>query len=234
MASDRQRYSRAVSKWNELRAAREFSASPEHGRTAVFVTRYGYGEHEQDTLASMRREAKNYAKVMRDFCAGVDVHETVTADLVKEAIQDPKICSLMVIGEGGFSNLFDDREDYESTWWHDVSEWTTHLKQGVFYQRFCGNHPESVPVPYGTFAMMSLNQVWAAPGKTFSPEYDPQVEHDFRPVSNSDALTYNQMVTTFHHQGAPKPTGLSSLMPSVHLAVGAFLAWTAPTSTEIS
>lgn len=199
MASDRQKFNKAIQKWNALHAEGAYSAPVDLGRAAIFVTNEGYGETEADqdfTLGYMQDEARNLAANFSDFYADIEIHTSITFDNIKGAIQDPEVSGIIIVGEGNLAMIFNNTNDDKIRWSH-ISNWSKHLKQGVFFQRFCGNIPASVPVPFGTFAMSSLSSVWAAVGKTFQPEYDKNIENYFLPVSNADMLSYEEVHDTF-------------------------------------
>lgn len=216
MASDRQRYNKAARKWNGLHAERILSVPAEKGRAAIFVTSYGYGEDDRIrdyTRKFMHAEAENFRDNFSDFYRDVELHKTITSDNLREAIQDPKVSGIVIIGEGSLSSVFDDASG-ERIQWSDISEWSNHLKRGVFFQRFCGNIPGSVPVPFGMFAMSSLSSVWAAVGKTFQPEFNNAIEREFASVSSEDMLTYEGVVRAFGDPSTLKPAMPRDLMPS--------------------
>lgn len=216
MASDRQQFDRASRKWNDLHAERIFSAPVRAGRAAIFVTNEGYGEDDnikEYTYNFMRAEAQAFAENFSDFYADIELHKKISFDNLECAVRDPEVSGIVVVGEGNLSTVFDDNGG-ENIRWSDISEWSTHLKQGVFFQRFCGNIPEGVPVPLGTFAMSSLSSVWAAVGKTFQPEYDPGIEKEFQPVSSADMLTYEGIVRAFGDPSTLKPATPTGLIPN--------------------
>jgi hypothetical protein len=211
-------------KWEVLRATHTFSVPVERGRAAIFVTNTGYGEDDkmrEYTCRYMQSEADDYANCFSDFYADVEVRRTITRDGIRQALEDPEVSGMIIIGEGNLSCVFDDGCE-DTIRWSDISEWSTHLKQGVFFQRFCGNIPEGVPVPLGTFAMTSLSSVWAAVGQRFQPEFDTEIEKEFQSVSKADALTYQGIVRAFGDPALLKPALPRGLMPGAEALLREF------------
>lgn len=124
---------------------------------------------------------------------------------IKMELANEEVTDITLIGHGSIGDFWVDGRN-KHFGWGDISKAASHLKQGVFEQRTCGNFPLSYNVPLGTFAVASLGNLRAAPN-IIVPNNNPP-ENLFRPVFNDvDGLrqqieALNQQYTGTHPVGA--------------------------------
>ncbi|MEK7599882.1 MAG: hypothetical protein AAB462_02515 [Patescibacteria group bacterium] len=196
MASEHQMFNRAQAKWSGLIEAGNLSVPVEIGRTAV-ISSY-FTDEEPDTvtgmseLAMFRGEALDLADRIQQSGGDPELAIDATRHDINRLIQDPEIANIYVIGNGSLSSLLLDVKDYYD--WKSVSEATTHIKQGIFVQRQCGNLSRVRNVPMGLFAITDPRNVHAALGDDFYPLNLDDVENEkIKPVFGTDQVDYDSI-----------------------------------------
>ncbi len=92
----------------------------------------------------------------------------------QEILADRAVSDVVVLGHGTLPFVYMENPGTSGGGirfdWRDVSEATTHLKQGRFEQRTCGRTDRSLNVPLGAFAMADTAQVFGPLVAEFTPE----------------------------------------------------------------
>lgn len=192
MASDRQEYREASWKWNDLSKRRLFSVAPDIGTTAIFVSSWTDPELDhaeaEAQRAAFREEAKQVAERIRGqgHSAGI-VRSSVS--MFASMIKNRRICSIITIGHGRLGQFSTDEPEHAGVNWKVLSEYTDHLKTGVFIQRQCGNRADDLNVPLGLFVMNNPRNIHAADGVVFPDTVlDPEDEAKIKPLFEDDSL----------------------------------------------
>lgn len=164
MAGDRKQFKEALDKWDSLHEAESFSVPLAVGNTAIISSAFTDDEPTTpagaNELIAFRAEALDLEQRVHMEGGKPVVSIDASHDDIDAIIQDPKITSLYIIGNGILSAvLLDVDRRYD---WADASRATDHLKTGFFEQRQCGGLPRSANVPLGLFVMSSHSQVRAA------------------------------------------------------------------------
>lgn len=194
MPGDRKLFNRAKKKWELLGKEGHFSVPVELGKTAIISSFFTDEPPDTETgiteLAAFRSEARELAS--RIHLAGGKPEVAIDANRndITQMIQDPSIANIYIIGNGSLSNLLLDEKDYYD--WLNVSQVTTHLKQGKFIQRQCGGLTRLLNVPLGLFAISDPRNVHAALDRDFYPlSLDDPVNDKIQPIFESALLDYS-------------------------------------------
>lgn len=204
MANDRAQYRNAVEKWSDFNERGVFSKTTSNGTTAIISADSAFREHGVNTGISdvtinvaksqdeqsqevFNKEAKALGKLLGHVGIKTEViTDARVADLV-EAIMDPTISDLTIIGHGGIAGIYI-RGKLGTTFfdWYKASSISNHLKRGRVTQRFCGVLNRNLNVAFGTFLVNNLQNVDATFGELFMPaSLDDPVNQNLRPVYNS-------------------------------------------------
>lgn len=196
MASEHQKFNRAQAKWSGFMEAGDLSVPIEIGRTAI-ISSY-FTDEDPDTvtgmseLAMFRGEALALADRIHQAGGEPELAIDATRYDIDRLIQDPEVASVYVIGNGSLSSLLLGVKDYYD--WTSVSEATTHVKQGVFVQRQCGNLSRVRNVPMGLFAVTDPRNVHAALGDDFYPLSLDDIENEkIKPVFQIGQVDYDSI-----------------------------------------
>lgn len=207
MAGNRKVFERSMKKWEEFYKEGHFSAPIEVGKTAI-VSSY-FTDEAPDTitgvteLQSFRIEALALADRVRAVGRKPELAIDASRDDITRLIQDPDVANIYMIGNGSLSSLVLDVKDYYD--WTDVSQASTHLKQGLFIQRQCGNLSRVLNVPLGLFAVTDARNVQAAFGEDFYPLSLDDAENDkIQPLFNTDRVDY-ALIKSLGSLGVPGP-----------------------------
>lgn len=196
MPGNRKTFNRAMAKWEHLEKEGHLSVPPELGRTAIISS--SFTDEPPDTmtgiteLASFRNEAKELAARIHAVGGKPELVIDATRHDITQLVQDPGVASMYVIGNGSLSALLLDVKDYYD--WTNISDATTHLKQGKFIQRQCGGLTRIVNVPLGLFAVNDHRSVHAALDAEFYPlNLDDPVNELVLPVFDVDRVGYDMI-----------------------------------------
>lgn len=194
MASDRQRFNRAMTKWEGLAKDSYLSVPVELGKTAIISSFFTDEPPDTETgmteLAAFRGEARELAARIHRVGGRVELAIDASRDDITSLIQNPEITNMYVIGNGSLSTLMLDQKDYYD--WSNVADATTHLKQGTFVQRQCGGLTRFINVPLGLFAVSDPRNVHAALDPAFYPRsLDDPVNEKVQPVFTIDQVDYH-------------------------------------------
>ena len=198
MPSDRKQFRRAYEKRQRLLDEERFSAARHVGVLAVGFSLYSIGETSAERLNEFQvfsNEADLICRKATKQGRPIDLYRGLDRRVMNQIFTDPSISDIVLIGHGNLSKLYlDDGDEYD---WRDAHRVSTHLKQGVFIQRFCGNTLRNLSVPLATFAMRDHRNIIAAPRQSFQPEIDPSDEALLRPVSDIETLQYDDIKRLF-------------------------------------
>lgn len=198
MASDRQQFNRAFNKWQELHHSERYSASQSDGVIAVGYSRFSV----QDLMSQQVREVAGFYDEATILCETAErkgrkarLYDGLTRASMANILLDEEVSDIVLIGHGSLSSIYlDNIEIYD---WQDVSRQTTHLKQGVFIQRFCGNNLRSISIPLGTFSVSKHPHVIAPVDQSFDPNHEPGDEELLRPITDSSITSYDEAKRKF-------------------------------------
>jgi hypothetical protein len=196
MASDRQLFKRAKSKWESLRDEGSFSLPAELGKTAIISSFFTDEPPDTETgiteLEAFRSEAFELAKRIQANGGETELAIDATRDDITYLIQDPEVATIYMVGNGSLSNLIIAERDYYD--WLNVSAATTHLKQGNFIQRQCGGLTRDFNAPLGLFAVSDPRNIHAAFDAEFYPlSLDDPVNEKIQPVFNTPHVSYDMI-----------------------------------------
>lgn len=208
MAGDKQRFNRALEKWDALKANDYLSMPKEIGQVAIFCS-YAVIDIVHDKLykrgkkdvANFRKEAFAIADRLKaqEYCATVILNASL-GDFAS-VLQDPKVSSIITIGHGDLSTLLiGDDKNLSEVDWVDVSNYTDHLKTGQFVQRQCGSFTRDLSVPLGLFSVSNHSDIIAPSGMSFTPYGLDHPDNDFlMPVTDNPRLNYREAKNTFSY-----------------------------------
>jgi hypothetical protein len=193
MASNRQLFRRARTKWETLRDEGKFSLPAELGKTAIISSFFTDEPPDTETgiteLEAFRSEAYELAKRIQSNGGKTELAVDATRGDVTDLIQDVDVASVYMIGNGSLSNIIIAERDYYD--WLNVSDATTHLKQGNFVQRQCGGLTRVFNVPLGLFAVSDYRNVHAAFDAEFYPlSLDDPVNEEIQPIFDTTDVQY--------------------------------------------
>ena len=211
MATNRRKLKNAISKWDQLHDAGDFSLPEKLGTTAIICSMLDDSKEDQllgmHSIHKSRKELKlfrNEALALADRISRMgelaEVVINASANDFKTILRDPTYSSIQVIGHGNLAALFIKGEkDQDYFDWNDVSRETDHLKQGVFTQRTCGNIVRNYSVPLGTFAMSDHSRIIAPVACEFSPRGldHPQCNDLLVPVTDRPRMDFAYIKNTF-------------------------------------
>lgn len=191
MASDRQKFNRAHRKWQQMHDDRRYSADQSSGVVAVAYSRYSI----EDVMSQQVRELANYYDEATEICEITEksnrkarFYDSLTRATMSRILLDEAISDVVLIGHGSLSSIYlDSGELYD---WQDVSRATTHLKKGVFMQRFCGNNLRTTSIPLGLFSVSSHSNVIAPLDRSFDPDDDPSDEYLLQRITDTPIDSY--------------------------------------------
>lgn len=192
-------------KWEALRESKRFSLAPDIGYTAVIYSHSAKIEME-DESGYMEEEYPAFAAEARAIADQISAQngkpfiiKGIDAVSFEEGVLSPRnVSNIVIIGHGTFSSVYCD--DGNDITWGEVADMTTHLKTGYIEQRFCGGFRQSLSVPFGLFAVTAARNVFAAPGKYFAPEEQPEHESLMQRVTSGERLSYREIRERFAFQ----------------------------------
>ena len=134
--------------------------------------------------------------------ARVEVALDAKFDDIKQAVQDPKVSSMITIGHGVMTSLRLPERYNIFIDWDDVSFFSNHLKQGNLIQRHCGLLACRINVPLLAPVAADVKNVFAAVGREFDPAFlgDPAYPEPEQVFSDSDGLTYKNITTNLRKE----------------------------------
>ncbi len=192
MASDRVQYRQALNHWDALQQQQRFSVPPDEGTYAILCSDYGLGNTYDGSIEDERRafavEGQEIAASLTHRGIPNKLFQAYTLDDARTVLADPKISSVITIGNGNLSETYCTGEDYLD--WQFVAVHTTHLKTGRFVQRHCGHCAYDLSVPLGTFALADHSNVFAAYGNVLPTEMTEADEELIQRVHTERRLTY--------------------------------------------
>lgn len=193
MPGNEKLFKRAKAKWESLGKNGHLSLPSEIGMTAIISSYFTDEPPDTDTgiteLAAFRHEVVELAARVASRGGRPELAIDASRDDITTLIQDPNIANMYVIGNGSLSTLILDVKDYYD--WLNVSDATTHLKQGIFVQRQCGGLTRVLNVPMGLFAVSDPRNVHAALDQEFYPKsLDDPVNEKVQPVFEDDLIHY--------------------------------------------
>jgi hypothetical protein len=199
MPGNRKVFNRALSKWEQLQKDCHVSAPANLGKVAIISSYFTDEPPDTVTGISELSSFRTEALALADRSRSEGIEPTVAIDAsrndITRLIQDPNVVSMYIIGNGSLSAVLLGEKDYYD--WIDVSEASTHLKQGLFIQRQCGSlaRNESINVPMGLFAVTEICNVHAALGQDFYPLSLDDPENDkIQPVFSAPSVSYDDIV----------------------------------------
>jgi hypothetical protein len=199
MASDRKQFRDAADKWEELYNERRFSLAPDIGITAIMYAVATAGDTDdarENERINFEDEAHDIADVLMSQKRRTEVMRGITQSaFYNEVLARHEVASVILIGHGNFSNVISDHSSVID--WRDVSYISTHLKRGIFEQRFCGHYMRDLSVPLGLFAVSDPRRIYAAKGTQFAPERNPNDEKLMRPITSKSRLHYGDIKALF-------------------------------------
>lgn len=201
MASDRQQFNTALRKWDGLRRDREYSDPPEYGKTAVLYSGeslYREPANQREEIEAYEAEAYRIDYELRKRRVAAFVIPRIELDDFYDVLRDKTVSDIIMIGNGAI-DAFMIKEGYWLSW-QDVSAQSTHLKQGKFVQRFCGNLYDNLNVPFGTFAMHEHRNVQAAVGFSLPTHMTAANEALIKHVHDEVQLNYHRTKELFPSQ----------------------------------
>ncbi|MBP7806919.1 hypothetical protein KA047_00290 [Candidatus Saccharibacteria bacterium] len=232
MASDRQRFNRAVAHWENLRTEGHFSNPVEQASIAIVSSQFT--DDDPDTvsgiteLESFRIEALELADRARKAGLRPEVAINATRSDITALIQDPSVATMYMIGNGSLSSLIlgiEDRYD-----WHHASTASNHLKLGQFIQRQCGGLSRQLNVPLGLFVMEDPRSIHAALGLEFYPiSLDDPENEKIQPIFDTRFFSYQSIkqihvadtisgIAETHDQNIAKLKRLAFLQPKISVS----------------
>lgn len=196
MASDREKYDKALSRWDELAIAGDFSVPAASGKLAVILA-YDHARDQVpgllDPYDTFRSEALALADQATRQGKAVELVEDARRADFRSIMRDPSISDVTVIGNGCLSSVALTGNERRVDW-ANLARMSDHLKTGRFIQRFCGSTPRQLNVPLGLMAMASHNQVIAPVNKYVRPKsVAPRHNRQLKPVTDQDRLTYDDI-----------------------------------------
>lgn len=196
MASDRQLFKRAKVKWESLREEGSLSLPAESGKTAIISSFFTDEPPDTETgiteLEAFRSEAFELAKRIQANGGRTELAIDASRNDITDLIQDPEVATMYMIGNGSLSNLIIAERDYYD--WCNVSDATTHLKQGRFIQRQCGGLTRVLNTPLGLFAVSDPRNVHAAFDAEFYPlSLDDPINEQIQPVFDTLHVSYDMI-----------------------------------------
>jgi hypothetical protein len=197
MAGNRKTFNRALTKWEQLHREGSFSAPTNAGKIAIISSYYTDEPLDTDTGVSELTSFRTEALALADRTHAQGLEPTVAIDAsrsdITRLIQDPEVASMYIIGNGSLSTLLLGEKDYYD--WRDVSDASTHLKQGLFVQRQCGGLSRTINVPMGLFAVTDMSNVHAATGQDFYPLSLDDAENDkIEQVFSALSIDYDDII----------------------------------------
>lgn len=179
-------FEKYLSLWDHHHAMNNFSVPQREGAKAIlYSTNVGYvgdfeSEENAQVLESFEREANEIAGMIRGLGGKALIYSTVTPETFSRVLDDRQISDIVVIGNGGFSDIYSDESTYDLNsyiTWVSVARFATHLKQGAFVQRTCGKFLEEnrLSPPFGTFAVSDHRHIFSPVNEYFNP--DNSVDH---------------------------------------------------------
>ena len=197
MAGNRKTFNRALLKWEQLQRDGSFSMDTHVGKIAIISSYFTDEPLDTATGVTELTSFRSEALALADRTRAQGLEPTVAIDAsrhdVTRLLQDPEVASMYIIGNGSLSTLLLGEKDYYD--WRDISDASTHLKQGFFIQRQCGGLSRTVNVPMGLFAVMDMSKVHAASGKDFYPLSLDDAENDkIVPVFTELTIGYDDII----------------------------------------
>jgi hypothetical protein len=206
MANDREQYPKALQKWDQLHIDGAFSMPAELGSLAIMLA-YDHKRDENplhtDTFVDFESEAYALADEAQLRSKKADVAINATRADFREAMQNPSVTDIIVIGNGCLSAVNVPAPEKRVGWQH-VGHMADHLKTGLFVQRFCGILPRRLNVPMGLMAVSSHSQVYAPVNRSIEPK---SIHHPrnrlIQPVTAEKRLTYEAILADFPQSRLP-------------------------------
>lgn len=211
MASDRQKFHRALDKWNSLHLGNKYSLESGVGRVAIlcsyFTDIYGIlhstdvSKHKKQVIDNFRQEANDIKGILKIIGLESTVFYDVKRQDINEVVNDSTYSDVVIIGNGTLTSLFINDKNDNIYDWQDISENSKHLKLGAFIQRQCGNYClDSIAVPMGLFLMSEHQNIYAAVNKTFNPKTLFDLENKYiKSVTEKSPLLYDEIKLSFNY-----------------------------------
>lgn len=172
---------KAESKRNTMLLRGNFSLETEVGRLAIVVSKVAdhhsaaehhrskkemdYDDHLRWQIEIFEEEAELIKSQQTVLGKEARIYSATNYNL-KYIFANETISDVTLIGHGSINTIWcnDPKRNFD---WRSVSAATTHLKTGRIEQRMCGHFPaeKGMNLPFGTFAVVSLGQVYAATGR---------------------------------------------------------------------
>lgn len=170
MATDSERFERALQKWDQLQEAGSYSAPSVIGKLAIMLPydhkrESGFVVDDFETFHSEALAIADHAKA-----AGKVAELAINAGKsdFRDVMRDPTISDVLIIGNGCLSSVALHGPDKRVDWLH-LSRMSDHLKTGTFVQRFCGFTPRQLNAPLGMFAVNDHRSIMAPVNKFIRP-----------------------------------------------------------------
>jgi hypothetical protein len=200
MATDSERFDKALGKWDSLQRDECFSVPPQDGTLAV-VLAYDHKRDKNpktiDSYVDFEVEALKIAGNARLSGKSVELVLNATRSDFRSIIQDEKISDVTVIGNGCLSSVAVPDEKQRVDWLH-ISRMSTHLKTGSFTQRFCGQQSRQLNVPLGLFAVDDHRKVNAPVGRFIRPTgLKHRHNRHIQPITQSSRLSLDDIKEQF-------------------------------------
>lgn len=217
-------FAASTEKWRELYSNGQFSVPTEMGKVAILCSHWSNlsGKQKRKEVKQLAQEADDVAEQLRGADRYATVLQNTTCSDLVEAVQDPEVSDLILVGHGSFSSFsLPAASGIGRFGWKDAAEVTTHLKTGCVVQRTCGLYSQRPAVPLGLFVVNNPSNVWAAGGKFFEPkDIDDPINDLLQPITDqTDLLNLEYIRQTF--VGGDQPTRASQVALSVADAIAA-------------
>lgn len=170
MATDSERFEKALGKWDQLHEAGHYSAPTELGSLAILLP-YDHNRETGfvvDSFPTFSAEAYSIADHAKTIGKVAEVAINATKADFRSVMHDPTVSDVVVVGNGCLSSVAVAGRDKRIDWLH-ISRMSDHLKTGVFVQRFCGFTPRQLNAPLGMFAVDDHRSVLAPVNRFIRP-----------------------------------------------------------------
>ncbi len=175
----------AIEKRADLLDGGKLSVPAGAGKLAILystATNYHSDLHADHQKLAFRNEAHAISEKSGRDMTIIDIVSDMS---MRFALRDPEVSDVVVIGHGSIGDLWYGQGAHYD--WRNVAKDASHLKQGEFVQRVCGNFTSNGrSVALGTFAVADLASLIAPVGKyiedaepdesVFSPVYVPHID----------------------------------------------------------
>lgn len=204
MSSDRRQFAHATQKWHDLYDNNKFSVLSRDGICTIFRSNtetFSIGDDSKEFFDYSDREIVQLCEAYDYLVRDIRIIDGLTRAALMQAVQDPEVSDLVIIGHGDISAVYLDdyaEEKVHSTEkidWRDISKMSTHLKLGHYIHRCCGNYLRDLNVPFGTFMLQDHGNTIAPFNSAFEPETYNSDESLMKLGIHQSPLSYDYIKT---------------------------------------